>query len=86
MSCKFCLSIFYLKTDAPNINGLDSFFFFFFKKRNDIVIVLTQPGQNYFKTCFLFLGVMSHFFSDTDNKKTAFCSYLSSLNCFFFSF
>ena len=62
------------------------FFFFFFKKRNDIVIVLTQPGQNYFKTCFLFLGVMSHFFSDTDNKKTAFCSYLSSLNCFFFSF
>jgi len=66
MSCKFCLFIFYL-TDAPNINGLDSFF-----KRNDIVIVLMQPGQNYFETCFLFLGLFSHFFLTLITRKLHF--------------
>lgn len=36
--------------------------FFFLKKRNDIVIVLMQPGQNYFKTCFFIFGSDVSFF------------------------
>ena len=32
------------------------------KKRNDIVIVLMQPGQNYFKTYFFIFGSDVSFF------------------------
>ena len=48
------------------------------KKRNDIVIVLMQPGQQLFSNMFFIFGTVFSFFSDADNKKTAFCTYLSS--------